>query len=121
MTAKAVKLNNGTPARAGRVLCPHAVKNSYNPELKPGRDSGFKSRLNQSTSPQISIAAGCLCAPIIVVHFLNFFNCNIVAEYNYTTNVARAAGNGFCAAFFDMVNFVAETFPCACGLHRIGE
>jgi hypothetical protein len=39
--------------------------------------------------------------------------------YYYTTNVARAAGNMFCAAFFDIIDFVAETFPVARYLIRV--
>jgi hypothetical protein len=84
----------------------------FNPALKPGRDSRFKSRLNQSISPQISVAAWCLCAPITVVYF---FSCHVVCVFYNTINVGRAAGNVFCAAFFDMVDFDAETFPVATG------
>jgi hypothetical protein len=44
------------------------------------------------------------------------FSCgHIVVIYYYTINVARAAGNAFCAAFFDMVDFGSETFPVATG------
>jgi hypothetical protein len=36
--------------------------------------------------------------------------CSLVLLYD---NAARAVGTAFCAAFFDMVDFVAETFPVA--------
>jgi hypothetical protein len=45
--------------------------------------------------------------------FSKFFCGHIVVVCYYTTNVARAAGTAFCAAFFDIVDFDAETFPVA--------